>query len=178
MSRPKALGGARGWSLAQLASAANLTRGNARSAQAHGFVQAPYEDIDVVLLKVAHTCLMFPDPDTHLGYLGHRDRAAVHLTRAAATHKDTTADTALVLSDTSAELTQLVPPHTPHYPAPGFPPKSVWPQNPAQRVPLVTLPVGAWLAAHVLRQTPLQFPALRPPRSLDDDPFGDYAVAR
>jgi len=174
MPRPRARGGKRGWSLSQLGDAAGITRGVARAAQSRGFVQPPFEDVDVLVLKVAQMCLLYPDENTALGHLGYRDRLAVHLTRAAYTDPATTIDTVLVLSATKVELTQLVPPYSPRYPFPGFPPEGVWSQRVADRTALVVIPVGAWLASS---STPAPTPLFPARQSIPDDPFGDYSAA-
>lgn len=174
MPRPRARGGTRGWSLSQLGDAADVTRGVARAAQARGFVQSPFEDVDVLVLKVAQMCLLYPDESTALGHLGYRDRLAVHLTRAAYTDRATNPETVLVLSATKVELTQLVPPYSPRYPFPGFPPEGVWSQRVSDRTPLLVIPLGAWLT-EVSPQAPT--PLVFPNQNSFDDPFGDYSTA-
>lgn len=175
MPRPKARGGPRGWSLAQVAEEAGLSRGIARAAHSRGFLSSPLTSFDVVLLKVAEVSMAFPDAETTLGHLGHRDRLVVHLARAAATDPSTTPDTALVLSSDHAELTRVRPPHSAHFPAPGFPPERLW--DASTTGVLVVLPLGRWIAASPMSSAPSTLTGLTyprtPPASTPDDPFGD-----
>lgn len=192
MARRVARGGPRGWSLVQIAHTAEVTRALARAAQARGFLSTPLQRRDIIALKVAVGCMTVPDSHTQIGHLGHRDRLAVHLTHAAIADTATNADTALVLSPTTVELTQLTGPHSARFPSPGFPPSALWPHDLSSREMLLVLPVGAWIATYYASPTrdaaPLQadlenlafplagIPASSPP-STGDDPFGDYAAS-
>jgi hypothetical protein len=179
MPRPKSRGGARGWSLSQVAEEAGLTRGLARAAQARGFLSHPLTSLDVVLLRVADIAMTYPDPSTHLGSLGSRDRLVVHLVRSAALDPSTNIDTVIVMTRDDAELTRVRPPHSPQYPAPGFPP-SAGTGSPSLsgsiEAVMVVIPLGYWLS-HNLPQASLALAPLPSQEALLDDPFGDVETA-
>ncbi len=170
VSRPAARGGMRGWSLMQIAAEANLTRGVIRSAQAKGFFGTPLQTGDIVVAQVAQVCLQFPDSETSIGYLGPRDRLAVHLTRALLTQQQVPSNTALALTTRTAELVSLEPPSAPLYP----PPEALWRLwETNQSSPLVIAPVGLWVAQKPVLSPRIELRSIPTLAEDAEDPFGD-----
>lgn len=153
MPRPVSRGGNRGWSLAQVAAQAQLSRGVVRAAQAKGFFGNPLTDIDILVARVSHACLQFPNPDTQVGALGHRDRLAIHLTRSLQSRPTVSDSMVLALSRGTAELLQLQPPPHPHYP----PSTDIWRlwEKDADGPPTATTP---WALGHARQPLSPQSP--------------------
>lgn len=136
MARPIERGST--WSRLQVASAAGVSEATARKCEAAGLLAGPYHHIDVFRLQVAAACLASPDPLTPSKGLSERNRLAMRFAMAnlgdPASHIEASvilAGSMAYAADSHRELLTLLD------------------RLPA--VPVSVLPVGRWVAAHVLR---------------------------